>query len=752
MQRTLGNCRVRSTILLGNVRSHAPPPGKRLRSVNQGGYVYCLHPQTHCFAVRTSGVPLSTLADNRLDSLGLSHTAHQNNLQEDWRTVTKRSSGIREFLDRPIGSWDDTSWWKARESLITCFPREAGLFLQLGDVAVVQELLQLFRRLCQERPRTAPTSDLVNSFLALIKVMIQTEKSAIQAENHKEMLHPKQRDLEFTEYLTTEVHSSMQHIIKSRYWFPDTTSAYQAMIQLSASVMNPAMAELWLNRQWEKSRLRESGIQAPNRYDYTAIVQAWAQSHDPMAAEHASFLVQQLRQTYVANAKNPMFKVTEAAYTSWIVCLTNGAASTDECVTAARNAERVLHEMWQRADLDEFWPNVTVYNAVIRAWAKAGQAEQAEAVLREMCQKAAKCSLCTPDVTSFTTVIVAWSKSRDPNAPSRAERLLRLAHEFAVMTGLESAQPNVVTVTAVLNCWAKSNLPHAPMRAEAILRRMQEHAAAGNHQLRPNAISYNICMNAWARSGECDAPERVEALFQELHQKYLCNGSARLKPDRVSYMARINVWERSRKRCPRTAAIRAAAALDEMLATNDLSIYPTDLHFSRVIAGWIQCGETLPAESLLERMVDDYSNRAIKQSAPSIYAFHFVMSAWSKQHSREAAERAESLLARMQQLSESAGLHVKPNVVSFNTCLGAWARSGAEDALHRAQALFQRMKDVGLTPDLYTYGSLLQVVARSSQEPLAKASHASVILAELRGLDLEPNGFVKGLAAQCGVS
>jgi pentatricopeptide repeat protein len=751
MQRSLG-IRIR-TILRGQLGS-----GSTVSLNSASRWNRCNPSQLKCSYVpdRISSFQFSTQSDDLEKILPEKSTASHDNLHQAWRTSAKRSSEIRELLERPIGSWDDETWYKAGKLLIDRFPREAVLFFQLHDAEILQEIQRLFRRLCQERPRTKPTSQLVNTFLSLVRDLIQTQQSAIQKTNHKELLHPSQRSPDMSQLFATEMHSTMQHVTKNRYWHPDTTIAYQAMIQLASLANNPAMAELWLEQQWKKSRdQRSRSVQAPNRYDYTAIVQAWAQSRDPAAADRAALLVRQLQQLYVSGNRDPLLKPTEAAYIGWIVCLTNNTGSNDYPDTAARAAEQVLQEIWYRAETDDFWPSVTVYNAVIRAWAKTGQAEQAEAVLRDLCEKAVKHSHCMPDVTSFTTAIAAWSKSRDPNAPERAERLLRLMQEFAATTGLESVQPNVVTVTAVLNCWAKSNQPHGPARAEAMLRRMQEHATAGNRKLRPNAITYNICMNAWARSGQHDAPERVEALFGDLAYQYQQNrggGGVRLKPDLVTYMTRINAWERSRNRCPRTAAVQAAAVLQEMVSSLDPTIYPTELHYNRVIAGWTQCGDALQAEAVLERMLDDYQRKGIMQSAPNKFSFHFVMSAWSKQHSRDAAERAEQWLNRMQQLSESTALHVKPNSVSFSTCLGAWARSGAMDAFDRAQVLFQRMKERGLTPDAYSYGALLQVLARSTQEPSEKASRASAILAAMEGAGLELNDFVKGLAAQCGVS
>lgn len=72
---------------------------------------------------------------------------------------------------------------------------------------------------------------------------------------------------------------------------------------------------------------------------------------------------------------------------------------------------------------------------------------------------------------------------------------------------------NTVTYNTVLNAFAKSRDKDAPYRAEALLNRMQAEYEAGNENVMPNAISFSSLLNSWAKSGLEGAAERAEVCF-----------------------------------------------------------------------------------------------------------------------------------------------------------------------------------------------------------------------------------------------
>lgn len=117
-----------------------------------------------------------------------------------------------------------------------------------------------------------------------------------------------------------------------------------------------------------------------------------------------------------------------------------------------------------------------------------------------------------PDETTFNTVIAAWSKSKQPEAPRRAELLLGTMKDCGL-------RPTVVTYGSILQCWAKSKDKGAADRAEALLREMQ----TSEDHVPPNIICYNIVLNAWANAARQHRDRRAVAkslsLLGELLEK-----------------------------------------------------------------------------------------------------------------------------------------------------------------------------------------------------------------------------------------
>lgn len=689
-----------------------------------------------------------------------------------------------------IRAGENELWWETARSLLSAPEFEHFLQQKNADVAILQPPLDVLKKLCRDRPMIGQTGELAHCFLDRIHQLLQKQQQ-IDGRSHLDTTNHSNNKNTNAVRLASAVHQTMRTMLDQNCWRPNTTASFHTLIRLAALICDPQASEAWLDLHWKASRRRKNQlVEAPDRQDYTAVVQAWARSSSEypcmVAADRAACLVRQLQQHY-AQGKEPTLQPTEAAYTGWIVALTTPPAKNHskqkqksghyDPRAAAHAAEQVLQEMWDRVELDHFVPSVTIYNAVLSAWARAGHPDKAEAILRDQCEKAQLYDYCRPDATSFAAVIAAYGTVAGDrtDAPERAEALLELQSRYADMLlnengennndnsgtteqqeeARERVQPNVVTYSSLLNCWAKSNHPDAPLRAEAILQHMQQQSRdTNNPAIRPNTLSYNSVLNAWARSGRVEAAEQVERLWREMQGQSV-------PPDHVTYMTRINAWERHRGRhLPRTAARQAARVFDEMMQNGsaDISggtgvVQPTTLHFNRVILAWTQCGDALQAEALLEVMLGHFF-QGRTESAPNLSSFNFVLSAWSKQSSRAAAAQAEAWLDRMEENSSSLGLKAcQPDVVSFNTVLASWARSGADDvAWDHATALKRRMEGRfdNLQPDIYTYGSLLQIVAKNTQQtPRERAANANKLLIEMQDSGVQPNSFILRLVDKC---
>jgi pentatricopeptide repeat protein len=180
--------------------------------------------------------------------------------------------------------------------------------------------------------------------------------------------------------------------------------------------------------------------------------------------------------------------------------------------------ETTIQNGWS---INHIAPTIVAYNAVLHAYAKTGNAQGADRLLRRLLLEDDDNSNInstgtdiTPDETTFNTVIAAWSKSKssDDDAPLQAEALL------AIMKDTKNIQPSVVTYTSLMQCWVTSKWEGAVERAgraELLLRDMQHNE---NVRVQPNIICYNIVLNAWANATRNDirAIGRVMNLLDEV--------------------------------------------------------------------------------------------------------------------------------------------------------------------------------------------------------------------------------------------
>lgn len=494
------------------------------------------------------------------------------------------------------------------------------------------------------------------------------------------------------------VHATIREAVTLKHWMPTKKRSYRTLLKLSP---DPETAEEWL-------RLQQSNCTAPlDRHDFTAVIQAWARSDRPGAAEKAEVLIMELRAQYEATRRLEVsMKPTEAAYIGWITCL----SKVPDKIAGAVKAARVLEDILQRAEKDHFRPSIKIYNAVMHVWAKAGQPQNAELMLRDLCEKAFDSGSCMPDQISFTTVIDAWAKSGRPEAPDRGEEVLALLQQFSDFCFQRTARPNAITLTAVMNCWAKSSRKEAPDRAEAILRRMIRSYKDGDPELRPSLVSFNTCMNAWAQSGHASSPEEVERLCQDLID-------FGLQPDSATFMARINAWASVRRRDEIECADRALEVFEELVKAG---VSPSEHHYNRVMVTLSRCSDGHRAQALLDHM--------IKNSQPTMFSYHCVLSAWARQCSVQGASQCERILNFMEE----------KDIVSYNTAIGAWAKSKSHLAMEKAEELLQQILDAKLRPNSFTLSPLCRLLSESplSIEEKRHKSQNLLKLAELHGVSL----------------
>ena len=160
--------------------------------------------------------------------------------------------------------------------------------------------------------------------------------------------------------------------------------------------------------------------------------------------------------------------------------------------SGARGAATMVEDMV--ADMEQKFrdgetavrPNELTFNILLHAYAMSNDpdsAAKAEKVLAKMIALSEQENRkdAAPSLISFTTVLDAYAKTGQAEA---AESLLYKLKDF------QHIGANTVSYNTVLNALAKSKDNDAPHRAEALLNRMKEEYESGNKSVRPNQIRY----------------------------------------------------------------------------------------------------------------------------------------------------------------------------------------------------------------------------------------------------------------------
>ena len=413
-----------------------------------------------------------------------------------------------------------------------------------------------------------------------------------------------------------------------------------------------------------------------------------------------------------------------------------------------------------------------------------GQAERAEEYLLS--------NLARADVVSVTKVVAAWGRSRHPTAPDRAAALVSRIDALATQLERPDLRPNEYTYNALINCYARRGMAS---EAEEYLQVVKDKPG-----LRADVVTYNSVINAHAAAGhrrksggqsqgkvEGGAAARALELLEEMkslssgdHTDKDAKDAQAVRPDAITYGSVIKCLARAGGRSNAERAEQLLTELearydesggtgtgtaDDRLATNTI-IYNSVLDAYASLRG----GEGIDrAEALLDRMeerrAEGYAGGTV---SPDAFTFSSLIKAWTsasapsgkknkgkkkydddeKEESSSddqrrrghpsAAERAQQLLERMEELHRGGDDNVRPNAVVYNSVIAAWAKSGEAGAAERAQELLARMQRLAQTSgggggddgensvraDTISFNSAIDAWARSEEYGSAERAEA----------------------------
>jgi pentatricopeptide repeat protein len=532
------------------------------------------------------------------------------------------------------------------------------------------------------------------------------------------------------------------------------TLLYTSVISAWFKAGNPHKAQECLHNMLQQHNL------VPDTATWNTLLLGWSQNQkDPQAAERAESILNKMRLLYDSGAVEESPDVF-----SYSIVLDAWAKKAWTDPKAAQRAQSLLEQMKDSGDVQ---PNTVSYNTVITAHSRAGNPQQAEALLQEMMEDNARGNgNIQPDVQSFSSVLSGWSRVGTVQAAERAESLLR---NVMPKVGIV---PNVQTYGSCINCWAKASTPndhHPVQRAQALYQEMnEEHAIApdvmtyaalmnawGRHgqaskaqgiledllreyqhnsSLKPNVHCFTTVLKAWSHSKDPQAPEQAEALLKRMADYHV-------QPNVVSYSTVLDAWAKSSHS---QAPDRAQAILNHMRSSPHL--HPNIISYTTVMKAYAKQGRAEEAEALLQEMFQDTN-----LPNPDLYSFSTVLYAWSKCQLPNAAQHAERLLVRMQELYAENLIAHPPNVVCYSNVLACWAHSGVHGAAQRALDILRRMQQLqpGVSPNRVSYNTVMNAWANEARRNDEAVHQVQALLEELEKLSqtdpqLKPDRWTYG--------
>ena len=320
--------------------------------------------------------------------------------------------------------------------------------------------------------------------------------------------------------------------------------------KLSAKVlarMYPAMSA-WARRRSEKGAQKAEALleryiaeleagnphTSPTVSHFNTVVSAWAKSRKRSAPEQAQRIVrrmQELRKKHTLTDIAPDVVTLSTLLAAW---------------SASRKPEAVqkvvkLLEFMEMAGHDV---TTTTYNSAIRVLVHSpatDKALQVEDILNRMLDRHENQGMsCKPDIYTYQSLIVAWSRTRVGGTPQKAEELLQSPTEKSALPGQERLTPNSHCYTAAIHAWAYSNEQNKARRAYQILLRMRERwAETRSDDMRPNIVAYTAVINACSNphhDSESETSLQIAKLIMEEIRYFDCG-----KPNFVTYAAFFKV-------------------------------------------------------------------------------------------------------------------------------------------------------------------------------------------------------------------
>ena len=506
-------------------------------------------------------------------------------------------------------------------------------------------------------------------------------------------------------------------------------------------------AEALLNQMIEVAKDSGNVDSMPNVVTFTALIDCLAQSVARSVkgdGGNAAMKAEQILRNMEESSVRPSTITYNALINVW---------SKTQRADSGEKAAFWLKEMEERDDIQ---PDAATYTSVIDAYARCGNAKEAERVLEKMIAHGKSGDVtCRPNAVSFATAINAYANK---GQPEEAERLLNLMNKLRNEEDWAELQPDSFCFNGIINAHIKSQGKNSINRCLDLLKEMEKNnvanrvshtavieglAKAQRHQgdkkyvgktathllermwqlydegdkaMMPTTVTYASIINLFAK---CQHAEKAEFYLNELERKYNELHHESLRPNIICYNTCLSSFSKASKEAE---ALRAEALLHRM--TREAGLKPDSFSMTNVISAWSNSNNPDRAEHVLNTMQSLYEDGNVAMK-PTTVSFGAVLQGYARAGD---TKRAEAIVEHMETLMHTDGFgEMRPNSVIFNILINTHARSKAPGAADKVLSILDKMKKYRqeghseASPNTITYNSVLTTLASSRSDEFEKA-------------------------------
>ena len=409
-------------------------------------------------------------------------------------------------------------------------------------------------------------------------------------------------------------------------------------------------------------------------------------------------------------------------------------------------------------------PNVITYHGLVRGWCRVGKLDKAKKIVELMeatfincheidCnifdfdqdegKEAREYPIPQPDTSIYNCLIDGIAKfmvrrkikrgNLSRTYANEAQQIVRKMDYLHQNYGL-STKPDIITYNSVLKVLALSG---SYLQTEDILKQMEE----GKLRCKPDVVSYATVLDSHVKGRSRIAATRATDILERVETNYyLANkdlsldenrlggleklkSTKHLKPNIELYSTVINAFATNREKSLRSILSRnLLQKVERLYSEGDVFMRPNVILYNSVINSHVKSPnpeDPLEAERIFERMVT-------KNISPDVVTYNTLISVWANANiTKTCIDPCEKVLGL---LEDMIARNISPNVKTFNTVLHSLSKQGKPEM---AEEFLKEMRDkFQVTPDIFSYNSVIAAWARSSHDQAGLKAEAILLALE----------------------